>query len=424
MAAALYAYMWRPEHPGAGVAPHDASSLRSFGWFITRGGLVMALAGLVVLLWTRFRASLLLMTALLTFAAVFFYKLRIVPDFFWASRRFVPVILPGAIICIAAFLAWLADVPDRGPRRVVQLVFASALTLFLPVSFALADAPIWRHVEYRGVLDQLRAFARSFGPRDLLLVESRYVSDLHVLAVPLAYVYDKSVLVLYTAWPDKAMFHEFLEDAHRRYDRIFFAGGAGTEGNNLVSKHLRVEPVRGYRFQLPEYEAALNAYPRQVRFKEFDFGLYRFEQGETVERPFALDVGTDDDFYVFRFHAKEQQKGVTFRWTRRLSLVSVLGLPRASRAIVLRLNDGGRPAAAGPARVSVSLADRPLGTVAVAQGFHDYSLPLTPELLDLAARSEEPLLLRLISTTWMPRDVLGTPDDRQLGVMVDRIDVR
>ena len=32
--------------------------------------------------------------------------------------------------------------------------------------------------------------------------------------------------------------------------------------------------------------------------------------------------------------------------------------------------------------------------------------------------------LKLAVTVWKPRDVLGTPDDRQLGVMVDRVEVR
>ena len=39
------------------------------------------------------------------FSVSVFYRLRIVPEHFWMSRRFLPVILPGALlfVCAAAF---------------------------------------------------------------------------------------------------------------------------------------------------------------------------------------------------------------------------------------------------------------------------------------------------------------------------------
>ena len=35
------------------------------------------------------------------YAAFVFYKLRIVPEHFWLARRFLPVILPGALLLVA-----------------------------------------------------------------------------------------------------------------------------------------------------------------------------------------------------------------------------------------------------------------------------------------------------------------------------------
>ena len=54
------------------------------------------------------------MLALTGFALFFFYKIRIVPDQFWMARRFVPVILPGALLLASA--AALTGV--RGQRLV------------------------------------------------------------------------------------------------------------------------------------------------------------------------------------------------------------------------------------------------------------------------------------------------------------------
>jgi hypothetical protein len=35
-----------------------------------------------------------------------------------------------------------------------------------------------------------------------------------------------------------------------------------------------------------------------------------------------------------------------------------------------------------------------------------------------------PIQLKLTTTVWRPEEMLGTPDDRELGVMVDRVAVR
>ena len=113
---------------------------------------------------------------------------------------------------------------------------------------------------------------------------------------------------------------------------------------------------------MPEYESLYNAYPRSVRQKEWDFGVYRFITPRGGSSWFSLDVGTIDDLHVVRFHAKERhQNQTTFRWSRDVSYVSLLvGAPDAS-LLTLWMSDGGRPAQAGPTQVKVTLDDQPLG---------------------------------------------------------------
>ena len=59
------------------------------------------------------------------------------------------------------------------------------------------------HVEYAGVIAKLEGLAAKATDRDLLVVESRNASDTHVLALPLAYIYARNVLVLNSPRPDK-----------------------------------------------------------------------------------------------------------------------------------------------------------------------------------------------------------------------------
>jgi hypothetical protein len=139
----------------------------------------------------------------------------------------------------------------------------------------------------------------------------------------------------------------------------------------------------------------------------------------------VLDVGAQDDVNVVRFHLKEKDgHGVTYRWTQDASYISLVGVRKDSRELVLVMNDGHRPKNLPPARVEVSLDDKVIGHVDVGRDFHTYAVPIPPAIAEEAATRETPARLRLAVTVWKPRDVLGTPDDRQLGVMVDRVEVR
>ena len=54
---------------------------------------------------------------------------------------------------------------------------------------------------------------------------------------------------------------------------MLFLGGGGTD---LLSSRWSVEPLASDRFQVPEYDAPKNAYPRSVTQKEFDYSVYVF----------------------------------------------------------------------------------------------------------------------------------------------------
>jgi len=291
------------------------------------------------------------------------------------------------------------------------------------MQYSRAAAPVLRHVEYAGIIPKLESIATQIGDRDLLIVESRNASDSHVLAVPLAYIYDRHVLMLNSPRPDKAVLAAYLEWARTRYERVLFLGGGGTD---LLSPAWSARPVASERFAVPEYDAPVDAYPRFVRHKEFDYSLYALLPPDPAEatRPFDLDLGVSDDLHVLRFHAKESSEGRGFRWSRDRSLITVTGISAASREIVLSMNDGGRPPAVPPADVTIALNGEPLATVRVATGFKDYVVAIPRALAERVAAAGGTAELRLTTSVWKPASVLGNGDDRELGVMVDRVTLR
>jgi hypothetical protein len=415
--AAVYALVLR--QPAGKLAAYDAYALRTFvSFYFTYAAFIAALIGFVLVgraLFWRDPALLLTLTA---FSLFFFYKIRIVPDHFWMARRFLPMILPGALLLVAAAALvgvrgrWLTTRLIRGPIGIVFLALLAA-------HYARVSKPILGHVEYAGIIPRLERLAAKIHDDDLLVVESRNASDVHVLALPLAYVYARHVLVLASPVPDKTTFAAFLDRAHARYRRVLFMGGGGTD---LLSSRWSVEPVASERFQIPEYDSPRDAYPRIVREKEFDYSLYAFAPPLPPTGTFELDIGVGDDLNVLRFHAKEQSEGHTFRWSRDRSYITIGAVAPGSHTLTLWMSNGGRPAAAPPADVTLLLGTRRLGTVRVDNGFAPYTFDMPADAAASLARGE-PVRLMLETTVWNPLKTLGSPDDRDLGVMVERVKV-
>ncbi|MFL6279768.1 MAG: hypothetical protein ACJ731_06640 [Vicinamibacterales bacterium] len=428
---AFYALLLR--HQAGKLAAHDADALRTFTyWYLTLPALLAALIGFALVVRRTFWRDPALILSVAIFACIFFFKIRIVPEHFWMTRRFLAVILPGSLMfaCAAALSGararrgtGVATPRIEGPsvgRAVIGIVFVALLAS----GYARASRPITQHVEYAGLIPRLEALARNIGDDDLVIAESRDTgSDVHVMALPLAYIYGRNVLVLYQARPDKAALARFLGQARTRYQRVLFLGGGGTD---LLSHRYGVRPIASERFQVPEYDAPVNAFPRFVREKEFEYGLYEFTAAEPLDRDarFDLDIGLGDDLHVVRFHAKEVSEGRTFRWTGGTSYISVTHLQPSNHEVTLWLNDGGRPPAAGSAKITVFLQGQMLGSAVVEGGFRPYAFAIPPDLAARAAEGDDPAELRLVTSTWNPHQVLGTGDDRTLGVMVDRVAVR
>lgn len=423
MACLAAAYALYLRQPGGKTTLHDAYALRMFtAFYLTLPALVAALLGLAIVARRAFWRDPALIATAVIFSFFFFYKIRVSPDHFWMTRRFLPVILPSALLlaCGATFTG--ARYGWNGPqlrRLLIRVAFVSLLAL----QYGRASRPVMGHVEYAGLIPRVEQLAGTIGDDDLTIVESRDAGgDTHVLAMPLAFIYARHVLVLASARPDKAAFAAFVEWARTKYTRVLFIGGGGTD---LLSYRYDVKAIDSERFQVPEYDAPVNAYPRYVRRKEFDFGVYAFANpAPRVGQWFDLDVGVRDDLHVLRFHAKEETEGRTFRWTGATSYVSVTVIHATARGVTLWMSNGGRPTAAPPPQVDVYFHGQLLGTIDVTAGFRAYTLAIPPELARRAADSGDPVELKLVTPTWNPHKALGAADDRALGVMLDRVAVR
>jgi hypothetical protein len=308
---------------------------------------------------------------------------------------------------------------------VAGAIALALVTIPIGLAFWRAADPVRHHVEYAGLIPHLEQLSGQIGDNDLVIVESRNAgSDLHVLAMPLAYIYARHVLVLDSAAPDKRQFETLVAWARSQYQNVFFLGGGGTD---LLTREVSATPVSSDRFQVPEYDSPVNAYPSGVRNKEFEFGLYRLLSAAAAPPgPIDLQIGGLDDLNVVRFHARERQQdtGMTFRWSRGQSFILLLGLAPDARSLTVWMSNGGRPAKAPPASVELALDDQVLGTALVIDDVRPYHFALPAPLVERLAAAADPVRLRLRVPPWTPSVLVGGTDSRDLGVIVTRVEVR
>ena len=433
----VYAYFFRQE--GGKTALGDAMAFRTFAWYVTPWVLALAVLAVVIAILRHFWRDPAFFLTFATISVFFFYKTRIVPEHFWSARRFLAVTLPGVLLCLTGFIDDVVrgsgrefrefttsgnsrnSRPDPGLAAVVCVLL---LTAPIAVAFWRLSSPVISHVEYAGLIPQLEQLASRIGDRDLLIVESRNAgSDLHVLAVPLAYIYARHVLVLDSPVPPKRELEDFLTWARSKYETVYFLGGGGTD---LLTKGLSAEPIVSTRFPVPEYASPVNAYPTGVRRKDLEFGLYRLSPaGAPPPWPIRLPIGRLDDLNVVRFHAKETraEDGMVYRWSRRTSYILLLGIGADARQVTIWMGNGGRPAAAPPATVEVAVDDQVIGTATVGDAVRPYTFRIPPDVAARAATVPDPVRLRLQVPTWNPAQQRGVNDNRDLGVMVTRVEV-
>ena len=393
-------------------------------------GLAAALAGWAVVSRRRFWLSWGFLTLAAAFALAFFYNPHITPDHFWAGRRYVSVILPASLLLVGAAAFTPAPLPEwrglawtRGPAAArLRLAVGMVLVAALGWQYVHATRPILRHVEHAGMIPTIEELAGRFSPDDLLLFGNRSVSDAQVFALPLAYVYSRNALSLRGWGPDPELLRQFIDWARSRYARVFFIGS----GTALQTSDTGADLVSREHSRIPHYDRTLDAYPTGPVNWEFNYGIYDLLVDPLPPGPFDLDVGGEDDLPVLRMHPRTlNERGVTYRWTTAASTVWVAGTLPDAREVTLHMSNGGRPDAAGVAEVDVSLADQPLGTITVRDDrFRPFTLAIPPGLAQTIAADPGAAELRLRTVPWVPLHVLGIPDQRELGVMLDRVQVR
>ncbi len=401
---------WLQELGFRRLAAHDAQALVRLGWVLSPLGLALGLLGLVQVL--RRHQPRLLFPLLLaaTLSGFYLYKIRVFNDYPFAFRRFLPVAVPFILALAARFLVGLWS-HGTGRRLLASLLLGG-----LVVSFAQETRKIVGYVDWRGSVGFVREIARRFGPEDVVIFEQP--KSVHLLSLPLWAAYGVNIIELARFDPDPERLQHLVETWRHRYRNIYFVHTYRTDLCGLFLQHLE-SPV----FFTTEWYA-YNRRPDRPEIRSLQFSLSRVVPPAELKVPPLpeLDIGGSragpasggtDDFQVSGFYDKEGAAGRTYRWTGTCGSVYLPGA-RGKSWLSITTAAQHRP---DPAPVTVSLSGIVLGRLVAGPEWETYTFALP-------SNPPDPLVLRLDVPAWRPVNVLpGSDDPRDLGVMVDRIEV-
>ena len=200
--AALYAYYVRPfnaaallagsSDPGRLAAVNALESVVRLGWFVTPLGLLLGTVGGMLIVRRELDARTLLpWLAVAADCLIFLTDPRITPLYYWAARRWVPLVIPG--VCLAAAYAVVRLLPDDFRRWTAALLPAACGAAVL-LELLRATHPLLGYVEYRGAVAQVGALAGMVPPSALVLFPDGDVGQR--LSVPFEYLFERTSIVV------------------------------------------------------------------------------------------------------------------------------------------------------------------------------------------------------------------------------------
>jgi hypothetical protein len=385
------------------LAAHDAQSLVRLGWFVTWVVLALAVAGFVLLV-RRWQSRWLLPSLLgSTYTLFYLYKIRIYNDYYFAMRRFMPVIVPWvlALAALALVALWA--------RGRIGRIASAALTAAVAALFLRDTLPLVRYRDWNHSVRFVDDLARRFGPQDVVIFEQP--RSVHLLSLPLWAVHGVNALELARFNPDPARLQHLAEAWHGRYRNLYFVHTYSTDLCGLFLQ--RVEDVS---FGTYEWERSYLWKPRGPQAQAFRFRISRVVAPEDLHVPplREIDIGGSDDVQVSGFHDKEGGGDHTFRWTGRCASIYLPGA-KPGDEVTFTASTGRRPVGT-PVPVTVSMGGETVGAFPAGREWAEHTVRLPDPL------PPGPPVLRLDVPTFRPANVgLAADDARDLGVMLDRI---
>jgi hypothetical protein len=402
-----FAQMGAPRDPQTLIRSHIEDALPNLGQYISPPAVWAAVFGWWIVFVAAVREKrrqvfLPLLVIVIGFSAIYLWNQSVRPDHFWAIRRFVPVVVPAFVLLagVGVFFA-IRRLPVRFQTPVVALT-AAAMALFTWT----IGAPTYRIADRRGSYEALASFAQSLDPAVTYLgLASRMDSD-HIMS-SLYVAFDRRVI------PIDVSIDVGRAEAMRRLR-------AATPQAPVVVVTTRpeeFEAVTGTRTAETAWERRLIEQPLTPvpRTTSVDRVTLVAMQATGIQTT-GVAFGAQRSWLVpdSGLHGREMVGGRLVRWTNGHARFAIpVEGPVAPRRLSFEI--GG----SGPQGTNVRLVLNGLtlfdGRVPPGSWAADFPVA--------GLQEGEVAEIEIISGTFVPAESSGSPDQRELGVMIQGINL-
>jgi hypothetical protein len=326
----------------------------------------------------------------------------------WSVRRLVPIVLPAMLLIVSVSVAGLRG---RISRRAWRWT-APAMVLLLIGLVARPSLAIVGETPWEGAIDKTAAIADLLPPDAVLLVGSD-LSGTH-LATSLDYIFGTDAILLRDRYLHPSTVETQIVEWLSAGRSVFLL--IGNDTGPLIAPRLSLARIRRLELELSMLETTTSRIPETVLDNRVRLSLYRLAESP---RKHIVDVGTVADDYLFGlrgFYAAERSPDPalgSFRWT---GAVASIELPAAGDEIRLVLA-GGRPDGSEAAEITIRVNQRPV--------IERFLVPSEPTTITVENRDQGRAGVTNVtieSNVFRPRDLGLSPDERELGVKVYRVE--
>jgi hypothetical protein len=277
LAAFAYLYFIRPYIPNVhidgGIRSFREESLIRLGWYISPIGIILCLSGFILFILKKSKAEHLFFILLVLFNfSLFLYDPNIYPEHFWAVRRYVPFIIPAAVVFTAVTIEELITLGHKWSKTL-----GTALSLLLIVYFGITARPFIFHTEYKRVGEQLEALAQTFDNNDIILTaDTNYTSRL--VGTPLDLIFDKNVLPLKNDY-DKEILKKFMRDkGGQGYNIYFIAAPLDLDILSDILDEIEYENTKTVEINTHIAQPSLNYIPANTMERNWIFEIIQWKE--------------------------------------------------------------------------------------------------------------------------------------------------
>jgi hypothetical protein len=266
--------------------------------------------------------------------------------------------------------------------------------------------------------DFTKEFSKNFSSDDILVCDSNW------LATPLHYIYGLNTLQISDQHNEKAIpkcarAADLMAEWVRQGKNVFYI----THRDEIYLPTLDLIKVKESSFESVKMKQSRKHIPRGFDSYSPTVKIYKAVKISSSETPpknkYVINIGDYAFGLVDGFYRSEQMDGQDVRWTRDSARAIIPWFSGEQDMILTIRMSGARPENIPDAEADIFIEDVLIDHFRLHNSFEDYVCRIPAG--KIPGTEKQRVIVEIISTTWNPNTAGVSGDNRNLGVVIDRI---